>query len=364
MSNVREYKCPNCGGGVTFDSSTQQMKCPYCDTTFEVDAVKAFQDAQAEVGEEEFAWEAYDKNSGTGDWAEGETDGMRQFRCQSCGGEIITDANTAATSCPYCGNAAVIEERLEGMFRPDWVIPFQLDKDAAVAAFAQHIKGKMFLPAAFKTQNNMEEIKGMYVPFWLFDADAKANASYRCTKVRHWSDARYNYTKTSYFAVQRAGDASFRTVPVDGSSKMEDALMESIEPFDYNKKVDFQTAYLSGYLADKYDVDATACQPRANERIKTSMQDMLRETVQGYTTCMPEDCRVRLGRGKTQYALLPVWVLNTRYRDKIYTFAMNGQSGKMIGDLPIDIAKSLLYSGSLFLTIGALASLFLWFGLL
>ncbi len=362
MSDAREYKCPNCAGSVNFDAGTQQMKCPYCDATFEVDAVKEFQDDQAHEAAEDFSWEAYDQNSGSGDWAEGETDNMRQFRCQSCGGEIITDANTAATSCPYCGNAAVMEERLGGTFRPDWVIPFQLDKEAAQNALAKHLKGKMFLPDAFKTQNFIEEIKGIYVPFWLFDADAAANANYRCTKVRHWSDARYNYTKTSYYAVQRAGNASFRTVPVDGSSKMEDAMMESIEPFDYGKKVDFQTAYLSGFFADKYDVDATACQPRANERIQGSMQEMLRKTVEGYSSCMPESCNVRLSGGKTEYALLPVWVLNTRYKDKLYSFAMNGQSGKFIGDLPVDVAKAALYSGGFAAALGIVMSLLVIFG--
>ncbi len=360
MSAAREYKCPNCGGVVTFDSQSQQMKCPYCDTTFEIDAVKEFQDSQANATDD-YAWEPYGANSGSGDWAEGETANMRQFRCQSCGGEIITDANTAATSCPYCGNSAIMEERLSGTFRPDWVIPFQLDKQSAMDALAQHLKGKLFLPPSFKTQNHLEEIKGMYVPFWLFDADAQANASFRCTKVRRWSDARYHYTKTSHFAVRRAGDAAFRTVPVDGSSKMEDDMMEAIEPFDYGKKVDFQTAYLSGYLADKYDVDATACQPRANERIKTSMQDMLRDTVQGYTTCMPDGCNVRLAKGKTQYALLPVWVLNTRYRDKIYSFAMNGQSGKLIGDLPLDVTRAALFTAGVFLGAGALFSLLFLF---
>ncbi len=360
MSVAREYKCPNCGGSVNFDSRTQQMKCPYCDTAFEVDAVKEFQDSTAKQTDE-YHWESYGANSGSGDWSAGETAGMRQFRCQSCGGEIVTDANTAATSCPYCGNAAVIEERLNGMFRPDWVIPFQLDKKAAQNALEAHLKGKLFLPKAFKSQNRLEEIKGIYVPFWLFDANANANARYRCTKVRRWSDAQFEYVKTSHFAVQRAGNAMFRTVPVDGSSKMDDAMMEAIEPFDYSKKMDFQTAYLSGFLADKYDVDAQASQPRANERIKISMQDMLAQTVHGYATCVPDGCNVRLAGGKTQYALLPVWVLNTRYNGETYHFAMNGQSGKFIGDLPLDKAKAALYTAGVFIGVSFLASIFTLF---
>ncbi len=345
MSAAVEYKCPNCGGGIQFDSTSQQMKCPYCDTVFEVDAVKEFQDGIADE-KDDLHWEEYGSSGESGRWESGEDSGMKQYICQSCGGEIITDAYTAATSCPYCGNPAIIEARLEGMWRPDWVIPFQLDKESAKLALDNHLKGKFFLPKAFKEKSYLDEIKGIYVPFWLFDADAKGSARYRCTRVRTWSDANFTYTKTSYYAVHRAGNAAFRNVPVDGSTKMDDTMMEAIEPFDYSKKVDFQTAYLSGFLADKYDVDAKQSQPRATERIKTSVENMLRETVRGYATCSREQGSVALRDGKTQYALLPVWILNTQYEGKLYPFAMNGQSGKFIGDLPLDRKKlSLTFLG-------------------
>ena len=125
-------------------------------------------------------------------------------------------------------------------------------------------------------------------------------------------------------------------MPVDGSTKMDDALMESIEPYDFSGAVDFQTAYLAGFLADKYDVDSEQSIERANERIKKSTENAFASTVQGYSTVIPESTSIRLQNGKAKYALYPVWLLNTTWNGQRYTFAMNGQTGKFIGDLPLD----------------------------
>jgi hypothetical protein len=166
-----------------------------------------------------------------------------------------------------------------------------------------------------------------------------------------------NYTRTSYYSLLRSGGISFANVPVDGSSKMGDALMESIEPYDLSQAVDFQTAYLAGYLADKYDVEAESCKTRANERITASTESAFAETTVGYTTVIPEHTNIRLHGGRVRYGLLPVWLLTTRYRDQIYTFAMNGQTGKMVGNLPIDWKLFWTYLLSIGLGSGALISL-------
>ena len=146
----------------------------------------------------------------------------------------------------------------------------------------------------------------------------------------------------------------FDNVPVDGSSKMADDLMESVEPFDLSKGVDFQTAYLAGYLADKYDVDAKTCEERANDRIRSSVEETFASTTDDYHTAVAESTNIRLSGGRVRYALLPVWILTTRYRDQVYTFAMNGQSGKMVGNLPIDWKLFWTYLLSISLGSGAL----------
>ena len=252
MQTLQEYKCPCCGGAIAFDSTLQKMKCPFCDTEFEMDALKSY-DAELQ-GEQadNMEWET----SAGSEWQESEIEGLRSYVCKSCGGEIVGDANTAATSCPFCGNPVVMMNQFAGLLKPDIVIPFKLDKKAAKAGLMKHLNGKKLLPKIFKDQNHIDEVKGVYVPFWLFDTDVDAQVRYRATKVRTWSDEDYRYTETSYYMIHRGGSVGFEHVPVDGSSKMPDDLMESVEPYDYSDALDFQTAYLAGYFADKYDVTA------------------------------------------------------------------------------------------------------------
>lgn len=275
-----------------------------------------------------------------GDWQEGETDGLRSYVCKSCGGEIVGDANTAATACPFCGNPVVMMGQFSGALKPDLVIPFKLDKKAAKAGLMKYLTGKRLLPKIFKDQNHIDEIKGVYVPFWLFDTDVDAQVRYRATKVHTWSDSDYDYTETSHFLVHRGGSVGFEHVPVDGSSKMADDLMESIEPYNISDAVHFQTAYLAGYVADKYDVTAEESIDRANQRVKRSTEEVFAETVEGYTTVTPENTSVQFHGGKARYALYPVWLLNTSWNGNQYTFAMNGQTGKFVGDLPVDKAAA------------------------
>lgn len=265
----------------------------------------------------------------------------------------MADANTAATACPFCGNPVVMMGQFSGSLKPDLVIPFKLDKQAARQKLSAHLTGKRLLPKVFKDQNHIDEVKGVYVPFWLFDADVEADVRYRCTRVRRWSDSNYNYTETQYYSVRRGGGIGFDSVPVDGSTKMADDLMESLEPFDMSQAVSFQTAYLAGYLADKYDVDEQQSMERANARVKKSTEDAFAATVQGFATVIPENSNIRLHSGKARYALLPVWILNTTWKGQRYTFAMNGQSGKFVGNLPVDTAAATKWTLGLTAAVGA-----------
>ncbi len=332
MAALLEYKCPCCDGAISFDIEAQKPVCPYCGNEFEAETLASYDNELQNDGESSMEWQT---NAG-GTWQEGETEGLRVYSCNSCGGEIVGEDTTAATKCPYCGNPVIMMGQFAGDLKPDFVIPFKLDKNYAKQALRNHYKGKILLPKEFKDQNRIDEIKGVYVPFWLFDADADAGIRYRATKIRYWSDSRYDYTETSYYNVTRQGSVGFERVPVDGSEKMDDELMESIEPFDFSQAESFQTSYLAGYVADKYDVDAQASVERANARIKKSIEDTFAQTVSGYTTVKAVSSTINLHNGVAKYALYPVWILNTTRNGEKYTFAMNGQTGKLVGDLPLD----------------------------
>ena len=330
MADIREYKCPACGGAMEFDSKTQKMKCPYCDTVADL---SDFEETQSEKT-------ASKEGAEQGETQEAAEEGaMMLYVCESCGGEILADKTTGATSCPYCGNKVVMKGQFDGALRPDYIIPFKKDKKQAKEAYRKHLEGKKFLPGVFKQQNHIDEIKGVYVPFWLYDSDADAQLRFTATRTRFWSDDDCDYTETSYYSVRRDGVLGFDAVPVDGSSKMEDDLMESIEPFDISDAEDFQTAYLSGFLADKYDVDAEQSIDRANERVRHSTEQAFAATVSGYSSVMPEGGSMNVRNGKAKYVLFPVWLLNTTWNGEKYMFAMNGQTGKFVGNLPLDRAK-------------------------
>ena len=340
MADLIEYKCPCCMGKIEFDSASQQMKCPFCGSEFELEALKNYDDALNEQpGESNMDW-----GSEAGDeWEQGEADGLRVYKCQSCGGEVVADETTAASKCPYCDNPVIMTGQFSGDLKPDYVLPFKLDKEAAKAALMKHMSGKPLLPKVFKEQNHIDEIKGVYIPVWLFDAAVDADLRFKGEKKRRWSDANFNYTEISTFSIIRTGSLSFANVPVDGSEKMDDTLMDSMEPFDFQQAVPFQTAYLSGYLADKYDVDAATSINRANERIRKSTVEEFRKTISGYESVEVESDCINLQNGEAKYALYPAWLLNTSWNGKKFTFAMNGQSGKFVGDLPADKGKAAIF---------------------
>lgn len=340
MQNLQEYKCPCCGGAISFDSKIQKMKCPYCDSEFEIETLKDYNTELQNDTEDQMEW---DIEPGK-EWQEEEVKGLRTYICNSCGGEIVGDENTGASTCPYCDNPVVMTGKFSGALKPDLVIPFKLDKKAAKEGLMRHLSGKRLLPKIFKDQNHIDEIKGVYVPFWLFDTEVDAKVRYRTTKVRVWSDKDYDYTETRHYSVHRGGHIGFANVPVDGSSKMPDDLMESIEPYEIKDAVDFKTAYLAGYLADKYDVGAKESIDRANTRVKHSTEEAFQETVTGYSSVIPENSNITLQGGKAKYALYPVWLLNTTWQGNKYTFAMNGQTGKFVGDLPVDKSAAMKWT--------------------
>lgn len=355
--DVINHKCPCCGATLEFDAGSQMVKCPYCDSEFDPSVLKK---NEGDLSQNEKVDLAAD---GGEEWAEEELYGISEYQCQSCGGDIYSDATTSATLCPYCGNAVILKGRLSGTLKPDKVIPFQKTKEQALQGLADHCGGKRFVPKKFLLNNKLEEIKGLYVPFWVYDADLDADVTYRCMTERSWTVGDTEYTERKYYDVRRAGEIAFDHVPADGSSKMPDDLMESIEPFDYNKSQDFTTGYLSGYVADKYDLDQDAVRPRIRKRMSEGAADAFRSTVHGYDSVEVTSSEISARNSCVDYVLYPVWLMNTDWNGKKFTFAMNGQTGKTVGNLPTDMIKLGGSTLGLFLAITLGLSLLMYFGM-
>lgn len=332
MDKVIDYKCPCCGAAIAFDPRAQELKCASCGNTYSVELMSELCDEANSDGKTTSDWGTYkcdDRASGT-----------VTYSCRFCGAEIECDVNTVATECVYCGNPIVISDTVSGISSPDVILPFKLDRESAKTALINYYNGKKLLPDEFKSENNIERIRGVYVPYWLYNCHSHANATYDATRVHSWHDSRYNYVRTDHFLVSRTGGADFADIPVDASSKMPDNYMDALEPFDFSGAVPFRDGYMAGYVADRYDVDSLSGSSRAELRIENTMNSLLRDTVHGYVSVVKRRGSVQNSNGTVRYAFLPVWILNTRYKDKTYLFAMNGQTGKMVGELPVDKGKA------------------------
>lgn len=351
-TQVTNYQCPSCTGPLAYSPETGKLECEFCGGSYtpaEMEAIYAEENRKAQENAAKAAREQ-------SEWGE-DAAHMRSYLCPSCGAELICDDTTAATACPYCGNPTVVPGQFSQTRKPDYVIPFARDKEAAIEALRQHYKGKPLLPKGFATENHLQEIKGVYVPFWLFDGDAQADVTFEASRSRTTTTPNARIVTTEYYQVRRAGTVAFSQVPADGSTKMPDAHMDAIEPYDYSEMKPFSMAYLPGFLADKYDVSVEDSRKRVSERCRNSAISAMEADVVGYDTCSVRNADVKLNMKKESYALMPVWLLSTKWQDKNYLFAMNGQTGKLIGDLPVSKGKLALWFVGLFAVLAALGTM-------
>ena len=329
---VVSYKCPNCMAPMKHDIDTQMWLCEFCNTSVSPEDAG---NLEALSGNEQVEEEYVTPPAGV----YSAEDGAVAYVCPSCGGHIITNEVTAATFCVYCHNPAVIAAHLDNEYRPNYILPFKVKKEQAIIALKKLCRKKPLLPRRFRDIVNKGDVAGMYVPFWLYDIDMSGFMRAWGKKISRWSDSKYNYTKTDTYLVERAGSAGFCRIPADGSSRMDDKLMDAIEPFDYNQMVDFEMQYLSGHFAESYDVDSNACLQRAGGRSNEALRDMLRGTIGGYSSVSVANFNSRYDRVQPVNVMLPVWTVLLPYNKKTYTFAMNGQSGKLVGRLPISVGR-------------------------
>ena len=248
METIQSYKCPCCGAALAYDGNSDSLHCSSCGNDFSVENLRRLSEAESETsGGSVYNWEEYTPR----EFGEAEDIDLSGYSCPSCGAEISGDGNLGACVCPYCGNAVIIKKQFDGALRPDLVIPFRLDKKAAMQKFEESCSKAPFLPNLFKDKKRIAEMSGIYVPFWLFDCDCHAHILYDAKYITTWSDSDYDYTKTDYYRLSRAGSVSFNNIPVDGSKKADNTYMEAVEPFDCSAAKEFNPAYLSGFLADE-----------------------------------------------------------------------------------------------------------------
>ncbi|SHH39908.1 TFIIB-type zinc ribbon-containing protein [Sporanaerobacter acetigenes] len=318
------YKCPNCGSDMVFDSNTGKLKCNSCGRE---DDIEGFSD--------EFITRTFSEEDG------------KEYHCKNCGAVIITEAETTATTCSFCGAAVVLGDRLSGTMAPSKVIPFKISKKQAEEAFKSWCKNGLLTPKGFMTADRVKKITGMYVPFWLYDLNSRVEVNAVGTKIREYTSGDYIYTETRYYDVYRDINLDYIKVPVDASEKMNDELMDKLEPYNYTDLKEFKTPYLAGYIAEKYNYDESRMLPRAKDKIENYIQSYINSTIMGYSSVRFTNKHIDTSKKNAYYTLLPVWMVYYDYEDSEHVFAMNGQTGKVVGKPPISYKKVAAWFGGI-----------------
>lgn len=340
------YQCPNCNAALEYDNASGKFRCFYCDSTFTDEEIKKLfaenEHINLEGAEPELTEEQQQDEEFTGQSA--------LYTCPNCGAGVICDSLTASTRCHFCHTPVILSGRLSGEYKPDMIIPFYTTREQAEEKFRAYLKGKFLLPNDFKSEATIKNIDALYVPYWLKSGLCDVDLSAQGKIIRTWTSGSRQYTHTKIYHVEREAEMAFIRVPCDGSKRIDDSLMESIEPFSYSGLKPFSMSYLSGCKAEKYDVTKQDAAVRIDERIRQASEQEIRKTAAGkYTTLDSVTTNVRYLNQQYVYSLLPVWFLNYTYKGKDYAFVMNGQTGTMFGHLPVSGLKAFLFGAGLLL---------------
>lgn len=343
---VVQYKCPNCGADMTYDIDTGKLHCDSCGRNDSIekmplpDVPEGSSDETPDITlfdvsdiQEELSFNyAFTEQNLTRTLNPEE---VKQFHCKSCGAMILTDKDTSASNCSFCGAATILSSRLSGEYAPAKVIPFKITKEQAQDSFKKWCRKGRLTPKGFMTADRIKSITGIYIPFWLFDVNAKGDADATCTRRRSYTRGDYIYTETSYYHVYRKADLNYLKIPADASEKMDDKLMDRLEPYDYSDLKNFNMPYLAGYLAEKYNYTDTQLFPRIKMRVQEYFDQYIKLSITGYSTTTYNRRNSDIKPRNTYYTLLPVWMVCYDYRDSEHIFAMNGQTGKIVGKPPL-----------------------------
>lgn len=326
-----QYNCPNCNARLKFTPETQELSCEYCDSSFSIEEIqKIYADKEDLVNHKPPEEKAEEDEFAAG---------TNLYHCSSCGAEIMCDNEQTALFCYYCHNPVILAGKMTGDYKPSKVIGFKITREQAVAKFKEWCGGKKFIPADFKSAQQLEKMTGLYVPFWIADTQTQADFEATGINSRSWTSGGYRYTERREYQVTRRGTINAHGIPADGESKIDDELMEAIEPFDYSELKPFSMSYLSGFFADKYDVDKAAVFPRIRDRANQASREAVRSSLGSYGSMNVRTERYNIQKTDWEYMLLPVWFMTYKYDGKIYEFAVNGQTGKLAGTPPLDTGK-------------------------
>lgn len=314
------FKCKNCGGSTVYEPSRKSMYCPHCEGIDREDIIH-----------------------------EGSL-----TQCGNCGAPITIGQYTSSDRCVHCGTPIVFDERIEGSLRPNLILPFKINKDMAVEALNKEFNKRTFTPATFLSEKSLNTMRGIYVPFWLYDYKAHYDFRGEGKRVRTWTSGNTEYVETSYYDIIRQMDAGFDKVPVDASIAMNDGEMDLMEPYTYQELEGFDPKYMSGFFGEVYNQGADELEERAKIKARSASEELMQQSISGYQSVRPIHKNLNLQRSELNYALMPVWMYKYDYRGETYRFHVNGQTGKVVGKTPVSRAKVFFYGLTTMVSVSAM----------
>lgn len=353
---IKEHECPACGGSLVFVPEKGKLVCEFCDSEFDIEEEKEeeaagaadehTEDAAADTPKEEKKpeIEGFDFSKFYESAKMESGDKLPIYSCKSCGAEVIAAGEEASLTCPYCTNKIVLTDKVSGSLRPDGVIPFRIPKKELKAHLDEFYKDKKLLPKDFFSESKMEKVTGVYVPFFLFTGKLSGLYKYTCHKSSSSTEGEYNVTTTKNYHVERNAEAGFTDIPIDASDKLDDSLMDSVLPYDLSELKKFSPDYLAGFTADRFDVPGKELQTRADNLMKNTLRSMVVSALNSeYSSISYKSSKLQMSETAVKYVLLPVYIFSIRLKKKAYHFAVNGQTGKVVGELPTDKTVSRNY---------------------
>ncbi len=356
-------KCPNCGSNLKFNPEIQKLGCDFCGASFDPSLFNSAVDelvkentapvmeqqpvqAQPEAPAQQYQQpqeeivtdvsEAIGPSEQASQTAPSHMEEQVEFVCNSCGARVVTDKNTSATFCAFCGSPALVGQRLTNEFKPQYMIPFKVSREKAEQAFMKWAGGGKWTPFGFVSKKNITKLTGLYVPFWLFNIKAHIDIEASAEDISYSGE----YRTTKYYQVTRQGDAEWKNIPLDGETRIDDKLMEAIEPFNFANMIPYDYDYIPGFYADRYDQDAQALAKRATDRGIAGMDQVIKKSIgKKYDRHKITKNRSTITSMAANYALLPVWFMSYKYHNQMYYFAMNGQTGEVAGKVPVSTVK-------------------------
>jgi len=334
------YKCPSCGAGIEYKPTLQKFKCDYCLSEYTVDEFNKETEEKGHVKEH-----------------------LNSYHCNNCGANVISEETTTATFCYYCHNPIILSDKLKGEFKPKKMIPFSIDKSQAKESFLRWAGKKRFVPKDFTSNSQLEKITGIYLPYWWVDAKAEIDYVGEGRNIRVWRSFNTEYTEVKKYEIIRKGQIDLNNISELAFKKIDKDLLNGVMPYDEEETIDFSMPYLSGFFAEQYDIEREEAAPLIEEQMGRYYGYLISEAISGFNQVSERRNSIDIKEKLWNYTLLPVWILTYNYRDKVYVFAVNGQTGRSYGELPLSREKISLTTSIIFgftAIILLLGGLFIW----